>query len=583
MKMKTLLLSLILILNSIVPIAVFANEVNVLVDGQAVTFSRQRPIIVDGEIFIPVRDVFELMGFEVLWSESTNSIVLIRDNYIATLSPGSNVIRTNEKNIYLNASAQIIESTFMLPLHAVLGNVDCYFISLDAETNTVTINPSISENTVIINPNISESRNDDGRWSPHDLEPTTVSIQWWGGDIRNNIMLEALDIFMDRYPHITVEPIYGAFSGYLDRLIVNLAATTEPDIMMVHYSWVHEIGAGYNVFLDLNTVGHVLDLSEWSDILQATMTTADGELAAVPHGLTGRLIIYNRHMLEAHGRTSFPATFDEWIEYGLEVAQGNTIVDIGENTYAFFPAGPEALDIMILTMLYNKTGRNLQENRQMLHTVDEVEAVFNILGRMIETNTIPTLEQQDFMVNFVNPVWMEGRSGSTFEWAGNIYWVANAIDFRDHDHFMNFDYTEERGVALIPAVVPGGNQAVMQRPPLGYAISRNTLNTELAAYLLNFLYTNEEALRVIGSELGIPMSRTAATITEREGLFSGLQLEGIDLLHANRAIMCPLFDNPFLRMVRYDIIDEFRMGTLNAREAAERFIADQQDELLKME
>lgn len=406
--------------------------------------------------------------------------------------------------------------------------------------------------------------------------PATISISWWGGQARHYAMLEALDIFMARYPNITIEAQSSVFSGYLDMLAPRIAARAEPDIMMVHYAWLHLFDGGRNVFLDLNTVSHILDLREWPlEVLRFT-TTVDGQLAGIPHGITGRVVIYNSYLLEKHGLYSFPSTFDEWIDYGRMVSVGNTAIDAGNNTYAFFPLGSESLDIMLLTMLYNETGRNLQADGLILHTVDEVEAMFNIIGEMIEVGAIPTWEQQESPNDFSNPVWRQGRSGASYEWIGNIFWAGG--DFMS-DPLESRRIFDGLGVALLPAVTPGGSQAVMQRPSLVYAISNNSNYPEVAAYLLNFLYTDEEALKAIGDVLGVPSARTAVAFAEQEGFVWGLQREGMDLMAANMGEMCYLFESLHLRIPRLNAIEGFRIGVFSAREAAERWVNDQQTEL----
>jgi oligogalacturonide transport system substrate-binding protein len=414
-------------------------------------------------------------------------------------------------------------------------------------------------------------------WSPHDIGPATIRFAWWGGDARHEAVNAAIDVFVTRYPHITVEREYGAFGGYLESLVVQMAGQAEADVIQVNYAWVHALGGGINVFADLRNYAHIIDLDEWTPALRNFTTTTDGQLAGVPHGITGRVIIYNQELLAQHGLTSFPATFDEWIAWGEQVAEGNLALDQGNNMYGFFPIGPQSLDIVMLTMLYNHTGRNMVDanGQRIQYTIDEVEYMFNIWQRMIDVGALPTWDQQEGVSDVFNPVWMEGRGGSVFEWVGNIFLAGGA--------FMDNNVAERRvdgiGVALLPATTPGGTRASMQRPSLVHVVSRNSNNPELAAYFLNFMYTDEEALLILGNQFGIPLSRTAAAIFEREGGAWGLQLDGFELLEANQGRMQPLFEDPNLRPAREAAIEAFRTGVINAREAATRWVNDQQAEL----
>ena len=398
--------------------------------------------------------------------------------------------------------------------------------------------------------------------------PVELRVAWWGNDARAEAMEAAIDIFTDRYPSVTVNIEHGVWGGgaWTENMITQLAGGVEADIMQVNYAWIHSFGRGQNVFLDLNTVSDYIDLSEWTADELNFMTTG-GELAAVPHGMNGRVMIYNHQMLEEFGLDSFPTTIEELVAYGELVAANNNAVDDGSNRYAFLPIGPETLDIVILTMLYNHTGRTMQENGQMLHTVEEVQYVFDQLGWLQDTNTIPTFHQMDPIQNESNPTWTAGNGGAAFEWVSNIFVVGST--------FGGGDRLDDLGIAPLPSF--GGTQATMQRPSLGHAISRNTNHPEVAAYLLNFLYTDEDALMAIGSTLGIPFPRTASEVAEREGIIAGHQALGLEILETGTmGVMDPLFEDAALRQPRFAIIEAFRSESIDSATAAQRFINEQQ-------
>jgi len=411
-------------------------------------------------------------------------------------------------------------------------------------------------------------------WTPNDIGDTTISIRWWGGDARHTAIIEALNIFMARYDNITIDYQYGAFGGYLDQLQMDLGAGTTPDIVQSNFAWIHAFGLGTNVFLNHRDVDHLLDLTEWSAELLGYTTTADGQLAGVPHGITGRVVVYSTELMAEHGFSTFPATFDELIALGESISANNAALDAGENRYAFFPVGNESWDIILFTMLYNETGRGLYANGQIQYTVDEVEAMFELLGRVIDSGALPTFEQQEAPHDTSNPVWMSGRGGGVFEWVGNIFLAGG--NFMDNDPGQRL--VEGLGIALLPAVTPGGSQSVMQRPSLVHSISATSDHPELAAYLLNFLYTDEDALRAIAHQFGVPLSRTAARVAAEDDLIWGLQAEGQALIGRNVGLMCSFFEDPMLRPERFAAIEAFRTGAATAREAAEMWVNNQQSQ-----
>jgi len=414
----------------------------------------------------------------------------------------------------------------------------------------------------------SDGGGDTGAFIPNDGNPATINISWWGNEARAEAMENALDIYRARYPHITINSNFGAFGGWLDALTTQLTGNTEPDIMQVNYAWIHSFGRHENAFLDLNTVSHIIDLTQWTPDMLNFMTV-HGEVAGVPHGMNGRIMVYNRPLLQEAGFNQFPRTFDELLELGTILAEGNTNLDLGNNTYAFLNLGQEAMDIIMLQMLYNMTGRGLQTNGQINYTVEEVAAVFDIVGQWRDANVFPTFDQQDPVQNESNPVWTSGRAGSSFEWVSNAYNQFAAT-------FLDGGHSDQLGIAVFPNA-DGNNPATMQRPSLGHAISRNSSHPEVAAHILNFLYTDEAALVALGTQLGVPVSSEAARIAQRDGTVSGMIAEGMDILNNGRmGVMDAFFEDPALRQPRFAIVEAFRMGIINSTEAAERYVNEQQ-------
>ena len=57
--------------------SVYADGIGVTIDGAAVNFADQQPVIIDGRTLVPVRAVFEALGFQVEWSESRQEVALV--------------------------------------------------------------------------------------------------------------------------------------------------------------------------------------------------------------------------------------------------------------------------------------------------------------------------------------------------------------------------------------------------------------------------------------------------------------------------------------------------------------------------
>ena len=115
-----------------------ANEVVVTVDGGVVDFGEQGPVIVDGRTLVPVRGVFEALGFEVNWMGDEQTAVLEAGGLRLTIGIGDNFFNLNDQRHELEVPAQLIGGSTMLPVRGLLESIG-HYVSWDEETNTVAV------------------------------------------------------------------------------------------------------------------------------------------------------------------------------------------------------------------------------------------------------------------------------------------------------------------------------------------------------------------------------------------------------------------------------------------------------------
>ena len=144
-------LALVLTFGILMPAALHANEISVTIDGVAVDFDGQGPANVGGRVLVPVRGVFEALGFIVGWDQPSQMAMLWRYGYIdhegeairvptieIGITIGENTFINNGEEFDLDVPAQIIEGRTMLPIRAVVESVG-YNVDWDGATNTVVI------------------------------------------------------------------------------------------------------------------------------------------------------------------------------------------------------------------------------------------------------------------------------------------------------------------------------------------------------------------------------------------------------------------------------------------------------------
>ena len=119
-------------------------------------------------------------------------------------------------------------------------------------------------------------------------DPITITMSWWGGDGRHEATLAAVEKFMEKYPNITVETQYAAWTGWEDKMSASFATGTAPDVNQINWNWITSFSSDGSAFYDLNKVSDILDLTQFSETNLNACTVAN-ELQAVPVAMTGRI------------------------------------------------------------------------------------------------------------------------------------------------------------------------------------------------------------------------------------------------------------------------------------------------------
>jgi len=100
--------------------AAYANRaVTVTIDGQRVQFSDQGPVMLNNRVLVPVRGVFEHMGFDVSWDYDERVATLEGNGTVVIIPAGSTSFIVDNNIITPDVPQQLINNRMLLPLRAV--------------------------------------------------------------------------------------------------------------------------------------------------------------------------------------------------------------------------------------------------------------------------------------------------------------------------------------------------------------------------------------------------------------------------------------------------------------------------------
>jgi len=124
---------------SMLPMMVMASDpITVTIDGEAVDFEDQEPIMVSNRVLIPVRFVFLDLGFEVDWDRVARVATLERDDFVVEITIGSTAFTVNGASHELDVPAELMGGRTMVPLGPILRALG-YELTWVSATRTVVI------------------------------------------------------------------------------------------------------------------------------------------------------------------------------------------------------------------------------------------------------------------------------------------------------------------------------------------------------------------------------------------------------------------------------------------------------------
>ncbi|MDL2324926.1 ABC transporter substrate-binding protein [Ruminococcaceae bacterium OttesenSCG-928-A16] len=385
--------------------------------------------------------------------------------------------------------------------------------------------------------------------------PVELSLSWWGGDARHEATQKAVDAFTTKYPNITVKTNYGAWTGWEDTMSTALYAGTAQDVDQVNWNWIFNYDNDGKTFVDLNTLSDYIDLTQFNEAALA-QCTVNGRLTAIPVAMTGRIFYWNQTTFDEAGIAT-PTTFDELL------AAGETFkTKLGEE---YYPLAMNQLDRMIFMVwaLECEYGKDWVVDGKLNYSQAEIEDGLALISQLEEAHVIPTMEKVlgDGAESFdKNPKWMEGKYAGIFEWDSSATKMQAALN--EGQEFVVGEFLTGFGD------YKGGFTKVS----LGFSIAESAEYPVESAMLINFLLNEEEGVKLMASERGIPLSKVALQICTDNDLLNPIVAE------ANGKVLAwceynldPTFEDAKLKStdgVYYDVMDGLSYGDYDLAEAA---------------
>lgn len=340
-----------------------------------------------------------------------------------------------------------------------------------------------------------------------------LRFSWWGGDSRHQATLEAIKLFEEKNPGIKIKAEYSGWDGHFEKISTQMGGKTAPDVMQMDWNWLYIFSKTGEGFYDINELKDEFNLSNY-DEKSLESTTIKGKLNAIPGGTNAMAFYYNQNLYKKAG-LELPKTTEE-----LFAAAKVFREKFGEGVY---PLTLETADSGYLFILkyyleqkYNKT--LIGPDNKIAVTQEELTDGLLFCKSLVDagvTNSSRDIAGGGNMNTENDPAWINGKLGGTYSWSSNI---------------SIFEDTLKSGEVVSGDFITGMGQynSAFIKPTQVFVINKNTKYPQEAAKFLNFLLSDPEAAKILGTVRGIPLNKAAYDLLVQDDLIEGVSAQGLE-------------------------------------------------------
>lgn len=372
----------------------------------------------------------------------------------------------------------------------------------------------------------------------------TLSFSWWGNEERNEYTLEAIEKFEELHPEIKIDYYFTEWSGYQTRTDIKMSSNTESDVMQINYAWITQYSPTGEGYFDINNISEYIDIANFAE-KDIGYGMQEGHLNALPIALNTETVYYNATLYDEL-KINPPQTWEDLFEVAAVIPEDKYVLGMPQK------------GVWMLCAAYaeQKNGKQFITNDgQLVFDADDIAEMLRFYCDAVDARVFPGTD------------YYEKNSIANGTYLGYIAWISDAIGYSSGAVDNGYDMR----VGEYFTFAGKGLTGWYAKPATMYAIGKDVEHPEEAAMFLDFLLNSAEMAKLQGVEKGIPLSSSARTVLEEEGLLEGIQYEAYEEMVAHDteiAIMSPYYETQALIDAFGDACNAVYYGVQSLEEAA---------------
>lgn len=399
-------------------------------------------------------------------------------------------------------------------------------------------------------------------------EDVTLRFSWWGGDVRHEATLAAIEAYKKVAPNVTIEAEYQGFDGYEQKVKTQLASSTSADIMQLDAPWMQELTKS-DFFLDLSKQPG-LTLDGFDKGFLDDFSVYKGKTAALPTGLNAYILVINK---SAADKLGVPTNI-KW-DWDALYEAGKTLHKKDPSKYLLV-ADHNGLMQDFTSILKQRTGDQwVKEDYTLGFTKEDAVSGFSWLKKAMEAGVYQPLGESDLYFGKIdqNPKWISQDIIMTPAMTSTLAPLKSVLP------------KEVEIATALPAIDKNAkDSAVVIRPSQLIAISSKTKHPEEAVKFLNWFMNDPEAAAILGDVRSTPVSASAQKAAVEAGKIDETITKAVELDLANAGIVdSPVATNSQVLATLQDVVEKVAFDKLQPEEAADELITSLEKKLKELQ
>jgi oligogalacturonide transport system substrate-binding protein len=337
---------------------------------------------------------------------------------------------------------------------------------------------------------------------------------WWGDENRHAATQKAVAEFEKANPGKKIEVLPNPFTGYHDKIIMQLSGGTAPDLFCFSTEWMAEVGFAKNpVLKDLNELSSI-DFSTFDKTILVG-GNIDGKQLGIPTGISGWTLVYNKtkiaEFVNKSGKDLPPRPGESWTMEDLIAYARNFRQTMGDD-YAFISTNETTLHSFFLFALSEIAGKfYISERAELQATEQDFVETFKLFTRFTEAGVLPAPGLQVESLVDLTVYRMNISSG---KWVGFFVWTSNIPE-------VEREAGNEVDITAYPAIGRAEFDGLFVRPAQFWSIAATSKNQKTAAELLNFIINDPTAIRALELQRSVPPTEKGQQVLADAGILEG--------------------------------------------------------------